>query len=194
MIQLGVEAPLKRRSAVGADVDPFNSTSASICKEGVPWSLATLQTPGFGAVAAADDKDGIRFGGEGLDLRLAFLRGVADGVKDDRLGKFLPDPPNDRGELLDALRRLGDDTHLLKFGEAFDILRGAQDDPPLPGKTQKAIHFGMFPVPTMRTAYPAAACFRMIALTWATWAGGVYDPESLFLVLLPLGRELPGCG
>ena len=146
------------------------------------------QAPRVGAVQAADDENGVRSGSEGLDFGLSLLRGVADGIENDRLGALLSDAVGDGGVFFHTLRRLGDDTDLAKFREILRLFEGAEDDSRLTGKTQQAVHLRVLPVPGDQNREAGGRMFSDDRLHMGHLrAGGVDDPESLFFDLLSLG-------
>ena len=134
--------------AVGLDIDCGEFFGGLDVEGGFPLEFRELRkAPGVGAVPAADDEDGVGSGGERLDLGLALLGGIADRLEDDRLGEPLPDAADDRRVLLHALRRLGDDAHPSRVGEAATSSGDADDDPCLAGKAQQAVHLRVLAVP-----------------------------------------------
>ena len=140
----------------------------------------------------ADDEDGVRFGGERLDLRLAFLRRIADRVEDDRVREPLPDAPADGRVLLHVLGRLGDDADLPKLGKPRHLFRRSQDNARIARKAEQPVHLRMFPVPGDQDRVPRGRMLPDDGLDAPhPGTGGVDDPEPLLLDLFPLGGGYP---
>ena len=143
-IQFGVEAPaeIPMRLYSRAPRPGF----AVRCGRWCPWIPRLRQAPGLGAVAASHDEHGVHSAGQLLDLGLAFLRGVADRVEDDRLGDAPADLFDDGPVLVQALRRLGHNAGLLHDRQAVRFLAAADDDAAPVGIAQEAVHLGVFRV------------------------------------------------
>jgi len=96
-----------------------------------------------GAVPTAHDNHGIHFLRQGFDLALPSLRGVADRIEDDGVGKARLDRRDDAAVFIHALGGLGDDAHLVQGRQPVDIFHGAQQKSLPEGISQQSVHLGM---------------------------------------------------
>ena len=102
------------------------------------------QSSCIGAVLAANDKHRIHLAGHCDHFGLPVFRGRANGVKNNDMRtdafNFFDNPV----VIVDILRRLSNDTHLIQGGNFIRVLLRGDDHSPAARVTQKAVNLGVF--------------------------------------------------